>query len=426
MSGIERKTVLPGVNLSCVYTDKFKNGLFSAYLMRSLNADDASKNAMLADVLRRGCTSLPDMETIEARLDELYGASVSAVMRQIGETTAVGFSSFFADDRYIGRSEKILESVLSVTGQLLLDPVTRGGMLNSEYVSSEKDNLCDRIRAAVNDKRRYAVTRLRELMCADESYGVNPLGSLEKADKITHVGLTRHYRHVLEHSPLELFYCGGAEPERVEAAVLDAFASVPRGDTERCDTEVRIDCGQTRTVKEKMDVAQGNLAIGFRLGEIMYNPDYAALSVFSAVFGGSPVSKLFLNVRERMSLCYSVGSSVDRHKGVMIVSAGISPSKYDAATEEIFNQLDKCRRGEITEEELEAARKYVASSLREGADEASVLDSYWLARRMDGTDCTPEELAALAECVSAEKVTEIAESVKTDMIYFLSGEESAE
>ena len=405
---------------------KFKNGLFSAYLMRALNADDAPKNAMLADVLRRGCTKLPDMESIEARLDELYGASVSTVMRQIGEATAVGFSAFFADDRYIGRNEKILEQAVSLTGQLLLDPATKGGMLNSDYVRSERDNLCDRIRAAVNDKRRYAVMRRRELMCAEESYGVNPLGSIEKAGKITHVALTRHYRHILEHSPLELFYCGGADPRRVEAAVLDAFAAIPRGETESCDTEVRIGCGQTRTVKEKMDVSQGNLAIGFRLGEIMYKPNYAAMAVFSAVYGGSPVSKLFTNVRERMSLCYSVGSSLDRHKGIMTVSAGISPDKYDAAVEEIFNQLDKCRRGEISGDELAAARKYVASALRESADEAALLDSYWLSRRMDGTECTPEEMAALAECVSAEQVIQVAESVKTDMIYFLSGEESGE
>ncbi|MBO4331023.1 MAG: insulinase family protein, partial [Oscillospiraceae bacterium] len=305
MGGIVRKTVMPGVNLSCVYTDKFKNGLFSAYLLRALNADDAPKNAVLADVLRRGCTKLPDMESIEARLDELYGAAVSPVMRQIGETTAVGFSAAFADDRYLGRGEKLLEEAFSLTGQLLLDPATKGGMLNSDYVRSEKDNLCDRIRAAINDKRRYAAMRLRELMCAGESYGVNPLGTLEKAEKIHHVVLTRHYRHILEHSPLELFYCGGAEPARVEAAVLDAFAAMPRCETESCDTEVRIECGPMRTVNEKMDVSQGNLAIGFRLGEIMYNPNYAAMSVFGAVFGGSPVSKLFMNVRERMSLCYS-------------------------------------------------------------------------------------------------------------------------
>lgn len=424
MGGIERQTVLPGVKLSCVYTDKFKNGFFSAYLMRALDADDAPKNAMLADVLRRGCMRLPDMESIEAQLDELYGASVSPVMRQLGEATAMGFSSSFADDRYIGGQERILESVLSLTGQLLLDPVTRGGMLSTDYVLSERDNLCDRIRSIINDKRRYAVMRLRELMCADERYGVNPLGTVEKAEKITHLSLTKHYRRVLEHSPLELFYCGGAAPERVERAVLDAFAALPRGEQDSCETEVRIDCGPTRYVTEKMDVTQANLAIGFRMGKIMYNPSYAVLTVFSAVLGGSPVSKLFMNVREKMSLCYSVGSSVDRQKGILTVSAGISPSKYDAALGEIMAQIDSCRRGDITAEELEAAKKYVASALRECSDEAATLDGYWLSRRMDGMDCSPEELAALVETVTAEQVTEAAESIKPDMVYFLSGEEA--
>lgn len=423
MSATEKRIIAPGVELTCVSTDKFKNGTFGVCFLRGLDKEQAAKTALLSHVLRRGCRAYPDMTSIENRLGDLYGASVEPVMMQFGEITAAGFSAFFPDEAYLPVGGE-LKSVIELTGQLLLDPAASGGLLDGEYVRSERDNLCERIRSEINNKMRYARLRLRELMCADEAYGVNPTGTVESAARITNQSLTKHYKTVLEQSPIELFYCGAAEPELVEDAVRRAFAALPRaGGRTVADTRVRTHCESARTVVETMDVAQGNIAIGFRLGEVMYRPDYAALAVFNALLGGSPVSKLFMNVREKLSLCYSVSSSIDKHKGVMTVAAGIDPEKYDDALGEIMLQLDKCRAGEISERELETARKYVASAVLEAADEANALHSYWLSQKLCGLECTPEQYAALIRGVTLEQMVQTAQSLRTDMIYFLRGGE---
>jgi hypothetical protein len=131
---------MPGVNLSCIYTDKFKNRLLQYLLLAQPDQSRGSKNALLPSVLLRGCKSLPDMTAIAARLGELYGASVDPIVRQLGETQAFGLSVSFADDRYLpgGEKERILEKITALTGELLLDPLTKGGLLSSTMLPPKR------------------------------------------------------------------------------------------------------------------------------------------------------------------------------------------------------------------------------------------------------------------------------------------------
>jgi predicted Zn-dependent peptidase len=423
---LDRKTLIPGVSLSCIYTDKFKTGYFSVFFIRSLSKTEAAKNALLPSVLLRGSKSLPDMTAIAARLGELYGASIDPMVRQMGETQAVGLSVSFADDRYLpgGEKEKILEKVTALTGELLLDPHTKGGLLSSDYVASEKSNLTERIRSLVNNKAAYALERMKSKMFKNESYGIYLLGTAESAEKITASALTKHYKRLLETSRIEMFYCGSAEPERIYSAVSKAFRTLPNKEprVEPKPTLIKTAADKkARVVTESMNVTQGNLVLGFRLGEIMNKPDYAALSVFNAVYGGSINSKLFLNVRERLSLCYTVSSSIERSKGIMTVSSGIDFDKYDEALNEISEQLRLCREGEISEEELNTAKKTIITDIRSMTDSAKTLDAYWLRQALSGLDYGPDIYAALIEEVTKEDVLKVANSVKLDTVYFLKG-----
>lgn len=416
----DRRTILPGVRLRCIQTDQFRSGYFSLSLLRPLDEGEAAKNALLMNVLRRGTRTLPDMEKLAEALDELYGASVEPVLRQMGETMAIGFSAAFPDDRYLPRGEAVLEKLIDLTGELLLDPATHGGLLNAAYVTSERVNLRDRIQAVVNDKRSYALMRLRALMCAEEPYGVYPLGTAESAEKITNLTLTKHYKTVLATSPVELFYCGSAEPERVALAVQRAFRALPGGEERAIPEPIpKNDCGETRYVTEYLDVEQGNLAIGFRLGESMDRPDYPALAVFNELYGGGPSSRLFREVREARSLCYHAGAGIERYKGLMTVMAGIAFESYDEALEAILLELGRCAQGDFTDQELETARISVASSYRMAQDEPSSLCGFHLGQDLLGVGGDLRQYAALALEVTAEDVRRVARSAKPDLVYFL-------
>ncbi len=411
---------MPNVELTCVTTEKFKTGYFSVNLLLQLNSQDASKNALIPSVLRRGCAKYPDMESLAAALNDLYGATVEPVVRTRGEIQTVGFVSGFADDKYLPQEDSLLERVIGLVGEILLTPVTRGGLLHAEYVHSEKENLMDQIRSSLNDKRSYAQLRLKEIMCAEEAFGVDRLGSVSAAEKITPIMLTRHYKKILENSEIQMFYCGSADFARVQAAIVNAFNILPRGDIDRgIGTQIKLECGDVSYVTEKLDVTQGKLALGFRLGETMYTPDYAAISVFNAIFGGSVTSKLFLNVREKLSLCYYASSSVEKHKGVLLVSSGIEFDKYQQALDEILAQLQAVRNGEVTDQELDGAKKSVITSLKASLDSASAMDQFYLGQAVEGLDFGLEEYAAYAEKVTLEDAVQIAKNTCLDTVYFL-------
>lgn len=422
-----RREILPGVWLTCLRTDKFKTGLLSLHLLTRLCRENAAKNALLPSVLRRGTAQYPDMEAISAQLDRLYGARIEPLVNKKGEIQTLGFWADFIDDRYLPEGEGgLLEKVAGLMGQMLLDPNTRGGLFLPQYVESEQEKLLENIRARMNDKIGYSIHRLTELMCQTEDYAIAALGTEEEAENIGYVALTRHYNELLAACPVEVFYCGSADDRRVEQAVLDALIPLPRGELDYdIGTDIRMNAleAEPRVYTEEMDVGQGKLAIGFRLGDCMEDPDPAALRVMNAVFGGCASSKLFMNVRERLSLCYFASSGLNIAKGLMNIISGIEVEKYQEALDEIFRQLEAMKTGDISAEEFSAAKAAVVSDLLAAADSAGALENFWLDQNLMGLEYGPEEMAALAEEVTVEDVISIAAGIECDAIYFLKGRE---
>ena len=419
-----RTELMPGVFLSHLRSDKFKTACMSVTLLTQLRRETAAMNAVIPFVLCRGTTRYSDMEQLSRRMDELYGAAVEPVVRRIGEIQCIGFYGSFPEPDYLPGGEALLGDTCALMAQLLLDPVTRGGLLLPQYVDSEREKLLDIIRSRMNDKRSYALTRCIEEMCCYEDFAVSRFGSESEAENIHYKKLTRHYRELIQTCPVEIFYCGKTDFKAVSAAMREAFSTMPRGEIDYdIGTDLRMNAVEdhVRFVEEEMDVTQGKLVLGFRLGECMEEPDIPALYVFNAVYGSGATSKLFMNVREKLSLCYYASSAVYLHKGIMLVSSGIEFDKLDAARDEILAQLDSVRRGEITDDELRSAKKSVASDLRAVQDSIGELEGFYLSQALDGLDYGPAELAALAEDVTKEDVQAIAESIECDLIYFLKG-----
>lgn len=427
---LKRTELMPGVWLSHLRSDKFKTACMSLTLLTQLQRETASMNALIPRVLRRGTLHYSDMKALSARLDDLYGTAIEPVVRRIGEIQCLGFYASIPEGAFLPEGNELLQDAASLMGEMLLSPVTRGGLLLPQYVDSEKEKLLELIRSRINEKRGYAIFRCVENMCCFEDYAAGHLGSEAECESINYKRLTKHYRNILQSSPVEIFYCGRATVKQVASAMKEALVSLPRGEIDyEIGTDVRMNSveEQVRFVKEELDVSQSVLCMGFRLGECMEEPDLAAIYVFNNVFGGySASSKLFMNVREKLSLCYYAGSAVDTHKGLLLVFSGIEADKFEQVRDEIFAQLEAIKRGEVTEEELNGARKGMASDLRMLNDGQGELEGFYLANALDGMDLSPDELAELCENVSLEDVTAVANSLECDLIYFLTGSEEEE
>ena len=427
MSNVKRRELFSGVWLRTVHTGKFKSACMSVTLMVPLERGTASENALLPSVLRRGTSVHQDMESLSAALDDLYGGVIAPVVRKRGETQCIGFVASFLDDAYTLEEDKLLEPATALLGELLLSPRTVNGTFDPVYVAGEKENLENRIRGQVNDKRIYASHRLVEIMCKEESFGADKLGELSRVEASTPASLWRRYQKVLNNAAVELYYCGSASPDRVESAFKNVFSSLPINE-ERiipdCDVRLKVPA-QPQLAEEKMDVTQGKLALGFRTGGLTcWEEEYPALVMCNAVFGGTAMSKLFMNVREKMSLCYYASSVLEKMKGLMLVSSGIEFDQYQRARDEILHQLDEVRMGRIEDWEMEGARRVLAGGYSAVLDDQIQQEDFWQSQAAAGLDATPEEIAAGFEKVTRNQVAEAAGKLKLDTIYFLRGKEN--
>lgn len=415
-----RQMLMDNVYLTHIPSEKFKTAFFSAQLVMPLEKETAGRNALLVNVLSRGTLRFPDMGALSAHLDRLYGARLEPTVRKKGENQVFGFVASCVDERFLP-GERLLEPMADLLGELFLSPATRNGRLRGDYVDSERANLADLIRSDINDKRLYAARRLLEEMCAGEPYGLSRLGTAREVERISLQRLNSHYQAILPAARLELFYCGAAPEKRVAGAFTRAFAALPRqGAVEPAATTRRPAPEQCRVVEETMDVGQAKLGMGFRTD----SRDMPAVMVMNSMFGGTSNSKLFLNVREKLSLCYYAGSTYHRSKGLVTVSSGIEAANYERAVAEILAQLEALKEGRWEDWEFQGARSSLRNSLLSLEDSAAGLEDFAVGQAAVGGD---ESIPLLLEAVSAvtpERVREAAASLQSDTIYFLKGKEA--
>lgn len=421
------RILAPGVTLRAVQTKKFKTSMLGLTFLEPLQQETASLNALIPQVLRRGTQKKPNLEAMSAALDELYGGGLEPIVRKKGEVQCIGFWASVLDAAFVPEDTHILEKTAALLGEVVLHPAGDGRGFLPDYVESEKANLIDQIKSEVNDKLQYSLARLRRLMCQGEAYGVGKLGDEAGVQAITPESLYARYRALLETAPIYLYYCGSADIDQVEAAFRSALQGIPDG-ARRALPETML--GQLpqetpRRFSEQLDVTQGKLILGFRMGKgFQSREDVAQAMLFNAVYGSGSSSKLFIHVRERLSLCYFASSSLAMRKGILTVYSGVAFDHFQKAEEEILAQLAACQAGDISDEELEAARRFCVSSLRASLDAQGRQEEYWLNRFASGTAYPPEALAEAVEGVTREQVVQLARQAQLDSIYTLQGKDT--
>lgn len=418
-----RTQLLENVYLTYVPAVKFKTDFLSAQFITPLTAETAGYNALLPAVLQRGTMRYPDMQQLSAALDLLYGANLEHSVRKRGENQLWGFVATCIDDAYLPGGEKLLEPMAEMLGEVICRPVLEGDTLTSSYVASERTNLIDAIRSSINEKRSFAAQRLLEEMCAGEAYGLRHIGQEEDVAAITPQSLTDHYRRAISESRLELYYCGRADQQRITDAFLSAFSHLPRSNPKAlAPTLPHPPRSQSQVIREQMDVSQGKLCIGYSVN----TDDKDAVVVMNTMFGATSNSKLFLNVREKLSLCYYASSSYHRAKNMITVSSGIEAANYQRALDEITAQLKALQEGQWEEWELTAARSSLTNGHQSIFDSAGRLEDFYMGQIATGRDDDPRQLLEAALAVTPERIQAAAKATTLDTIYFLTGKEGAD
>ncbi len=407
----------PGATLCCYHDERFKQGCVSIQLVRPASFSETAISALLPSVLLRGTVRHPSIRSITLALDDLYGASVSPLVRRVGDCQTTGLYCGFMDDRFTRSGDKVLEPMIAFLREILTAPAERGGFPES-FVESEKKNLISTIECDRNDKQLYAMGRLLKLMGKADSIGLPRLGEPEQVAAITAESLYGYYHKIFAESPIRIFYVGSCPPERVAALTAPLF-DLKRSDVLTLPPQTALSPGEGQNVTETMEVAQSSLCMGFVSGITNRSELFPAMQVLNQIFGAGAISKLFTNVREKQSLCYSIGSGYYSTKGIVTVSAGIDGDERDRVQAEVCLQLEKCADGQISSEELHSAKQELLSALRAVHDAPGSIEGYYANAELGGLPALPEEYMEKISAVQRQQAAAAARTLHLHSTYFL-------
>ena len=425
MSKVIVKNIADGINLNIIKTNKFKTNAITVDFIRPLNENEASLNALLPCVLNRGSKKYKSMDVIKSKLDMLYGASLYSDVGKKGDNQVFGFVMSFVDCDYISEDINMLKECSGVLLDIILNQVVNGNSFDMDFVESEKKNLVNKIKSQINDKRSYSVTRCLEEMFKNEAYGISDIGEIEKVEKITPEELYNHYKNVLETSQIEIFYVGNEKSIKgLVPKLKKAFSKIDRKNILPCENKVKDKADKVKEIEDKLNITQGKLVLGFQTGAIT-EENVAAYSVFNVIFGGSPASKLFMNVREKLSLCYYCSSRIIRQKSIMYIASGIEFDNKEKAYNEILNQLESVKNGDFTLEEIANAIKYLKNSYMTLEDTNVSMAEYYLTGIIGQNVTSPSEMIRKISKVKKEDIIECAKKVTLDTVYFMNKKEGA-
>lgn len=421
MSEISTEKISTGVNFNFISDNRFKTNRISAALFLPLLKSTASANALAASLISRSCKKYPDFTSLSKRLSQLYGASLYSYVRKFGEVQALVITAAGIDDKYAIDDMKISKELTDLLCMSMFEPNIENGAFIEGELEQERRQLVESIDAEFNDKRTFAVKRCIEIMCENEAFSTSRVGTKEDIQSLSGEQVYNAWTDALQKARIELYMLGDTKAD----FALDSFKNVfaAKGRETELKTQVVPEAKNIKRITERQDVTQSKLVLGLRTPVAEPNGNTAALRLMTAVLGGTPSSKLFTNVREKMSLCYYCASRYDPNKGIILIDSGVENENIEKTEKAILEQLKSMQAGNITDEEISAAKLAMRNSYMTYLDSLSMIENFYLSQTFNSRILTPKQAAEQIFAVTKEQIVEAANAVSLDTVYVLTGKE---
>lgn len=421
---IENRSICEGVSLTVLPTERFKSNLMVVKLSVPLKAETATHYSLLTNVLSRCCEEFPTLKSFNIALEELYAADLDAYVAKSGEVQNVCFKLSCIENAYTYDGADVLAGAMRLLGCMIFKPLLEDGVFPYYVVESEKKNLREEIESLKEDKARYALNRCIRAMCAKEAYSVSAVGETEVLEGINGKALKALYDQLLETAPVSVYFVGNTDAGTVAEYCKRYLPFAPRANA-LYKTEVKAACGTVRRVTEQASAVQSKLCMAFRAPVTIDAGNYAAMLMACDILG-SPSGKLFVNVREKLGLCYYCTPMLDGVKGILTISAGIDACDREKAENAILQQIDDLKNGVISEGEIASAKAAALTAYKEIYDSPGAMIGWYSTRKGLGLSITPEEMAKKIELVNENDIAAAARTLTADTFYMLLGKECGE
>lgn len=415
------KKISDGVNFNSIIDDRYKTNKISVNFILQLESETAAKNALIPKILDKSSEDYPDFTMLNKKLDELYGASIGGGVTKLGDYQIVTLGVSSIDDQFALNNESITEELSKILAGIAFKPLVKDNLFDLKTFEVEKQNLIDLINSEINEKRSFAISRTESILGEGTPYGVNKLGDIDSANKLTNDVVYDAYKAMVKTAGIEIMFIGCGDSKPAFDVFESVMSNINREYNNSLSSPIAEITNEVKEVTDRYDIAQSKLVLGFKTGQ--KTEDIDAFRVMTALYGGTPVSKLFVNVREKMSLCYYCAARYDRVKGVILVDSGVETANVEKAKAEILNQLEEIKKGNITDEELVNTKLSLKNRFKTTGDSASGLEAWYLVQRIFATENDPEDEAQKVDLITKEDIMRVANLVTLDTVYLLTEKE---
>lgn len=404
-----------GIDFFSIVDKRFKTNLISIWIVDRLSEENAPCNALSMSFISKSNKKYPDMTLLNKKLSSLYGANLSGTTSKVGDNQFMMLGVSCIADKYALDSEKLTLESTDILMDCLLEPNVENNGFSEKLFTPIKQELLDDIDAIINDKRSYALMKTSKIAMKGEPSAIRSCGEREYAEKVDSVSAYKKYNELLKTSEMKVFFVGSESPDEVKSKIKERLSVIERNFGGVTSSEFSPAKSEPVYETELLDVMQSKMVMSFKCSD----KNSHAVRLMTAIFGATPFSKLFVNVREKMSLCYYCAARYDEIKGILNVDSGVEQENIEKARNEILNQLESMKKGEFTDEEMNNSLLSLINAAKSMNDSAASLASWYLKQDILGTNYSPEEEIERLKSVTREDIIKAASSLTLDTVYVL-------
>ncbi len=349
-------------------------------------------------IVFKGSKKRPSAREISAAVDAMGG--------EFNAGTSKEWTNF-----YIKARATNLQKSMDVLSDMVLNP-----LLREEDIEKEKGVILEEMAMYEDTPVSKIGDVFENLIFEKTSLGEDIIGTRESVKSINKEDFLR-YRKLYYHTEnMLLTVAGGVKEKEVIKLAEKYFGVIGNDSKEKGYPEISIFQTKPRLKLVSKKNEQAHLILGY-LGNKMDNPDQFKEEVLATILGGGMSSRLFIQVRERRGLAYSVRSDADHYvdTGYIGTYAGVDPKKATEAVKVIIDEHNKMtseKLAKISKKELAKAKEFIKGHLALALEDTRKVNGFlaWKELLLNKLEL-PEDIYKGIDKVTIEEVIEVAEKM---------------
>lgn len=414
--------IVPGVTLDFIASKQFKTSRINlTFVTAAVSKKTVALRTLIANMLEVSSQKYPDQKAISDQLAFLYGATFGTSVNRRGNLHLVNFEMRVVNDHYLKEKQQLLTEAINFLQELIFNPLVTNQAFDQAMFTLQQKNLIAYLESIKDNKQAYALQKLQQAYFEDPIHQIPPYGDKENLAALTAAECYAYYQEMLAHDEVIITLSGDFASDEVLAAIAQ-LKFTPRTVGKYQLTYKQTARNKLVAYEEQQDLNQSKLDLAYHFPvEYRGKYHYAAL-VFNALFGGSALSKLFTNVREKASLAYYANSSFDSLRQVLFVQTGIQADKKQQVLDLIKQQLAALVAGDVEAQLLANIKQELITDYEIRQDSQATALIQATMDQLSQSKVTASEWKAAIMAVSVADVQAVAALAKLEVSYFLKGQ----